>query len=176
MSTFAPLIFLFVVAVAILAVVVKTLAPNLLKPDGDSKRPTGLPVDAYSAKPSLLTEAERTFLYALDQALPPNTRVFVQVALSAIVSTRQGSESRQRSWNRIAQKVADFVVCDQWCKPLVVIELDDSSHKKTKRAARDELLDSILGNVGLRLLHVRAAGNYDVSALRAELLPPVGTM
>jgi len=127
--------------------------------------------DAYTVGSSLLSEAERTFLQTLDQAVPPNTRVFVQVALAAIISPRKGSSTWQRDRNRIAQKVVDFVVCDQWAKPLVAVELDDASHKKTKRADRDELLDSILSNVGLRVIHVRAAGSYDVEALRAELSP-----
>lgn len=132
--------------------------------------------DAYTANSSLLSEAERRFLHALDQAAPPNTRVFAQVALGQIISPRKGSPTWQRDRNRIAQKVVDFVVCDQWQRPLVVIELDDASHKKSKRVERDELLDSILANVGVRLIHMRAAGSYDVEALRAELSPMVSAV
>lgn len=125
--------------------------------------------DAYVIKDSLLSAAERTFHYAVAQVLPPNTQIFVQVALSAILLPRPGSKTWSRDRNRIGQKIADFVVCDQWCRPLAVIELDDSSHRRKARADRDELVDSILQSAGLPILHVVAAGNYDLESLRKQL-------
>lgn len=124
---------------------------------------------AFVVKQSLLSAAERTFLYAVAQALPPNTQIFVQVAYAAILQPRPGSKTWSRDRNRIGQKIADFVLCDQWCQPLAVIELDDSSHKRKARADRDELLDSILHNAGLPLLHYSAAGQYDIASLQAQL-------
>ena len=57
------------------------------------------------------------------------------------------------------------MVCDQRSKkPLLAIELDGGVHNKRKIKERDENLDLIYKNIGLKFIHVdvRKAGNYEI--------------
>lgn len=123
----------------------------------------------YRKQTFILTKAEMSFLSALERSLPPHTRVCIQIPLHLIISAVSDPETRQRDQNQIRQKFVDFVLCDQWTRPLLVIELDDSSHSATKRRDRDELVDAALASAGLPVLRVPARGSYDSARLREQI-------
>lgn len=125
--------------------------------------------DAYVASISLLSDVERAFLCVLETAAPPTSRIYVQVALTALIAPRRGISIPQHDIDRIARDVVDFVLCDQSTKPLAVIDLDDSSPDRSNRTLQDDLLEMILLDVGLPFLRIRAADDYDIPALRTEL-------
>jgi very-short-patch-repair endonuclease len=64
--------------------------------------------------------------------------------------------------NRIKSREMDFVLFhkDEF-EPILVIELDDSSHQREDRIERDKNIDRILHEAGLPILHVPAAYSYD---------------
>jgi len=81
-----------------------------------------------------------------------------------------GTENRQAHMNRVMSKHVDFVLCDlQAVTPVLVIELDDSSHGRDDRRARDEFVDGVLSAAGLPILHVAAKQSYAPKEL-AELI------
>ncbi len=54
--------------------------------------------------------------------------------------------------NKIDRKHVDFVLCDpHTMRPLVGIELDDATHGRVSRQARDEFVDEVLAAAGLFL-------------------------
>lgn len=57
-------------------------------------------------------------------------------------------------FNPIAQKHIDFLLCDGDFKPVVGFEVDDKSHSKPDRAARDSFVDGLYKCVGLPVFHV----------------------
>lgn len=81
---------------------------------------------------------------ALTTALPECV-VLAQVAFSALVTT-----TRQADRNRFDRKVADFLICSKQLTPIVVIELDDSSHHK--KHAQDADRDAMLRNAGYQTI------------------------
>lgn len=69
----------------------------------------------------------------------------------------------------------DFMLCETaTMKPRLVIELDDRSHQKKDRQARDELVDGALEGAGLPILHVRAAKGYVPQDLFAQIHQAIG--
>jgi hypothetical protein len=48
----------------------------------------------------------------------------------------------------------------QTVSPLLVVELDDSSHQRIERRNRDLFVDRALAAAGLPILHVTAKGSY----------------
>lgn len=69
---------------------------------------------------------------------------------------------------KIRQKHVDFLICNKSLTPILVIELDDSSHSREDRRERDEFLDGAFGEAGIRVLHIipsemKAASEKDVS-------------
>ncbi|MEZ6243006.1 MAG: DUF2726 domain-containing protein [Phycisphaerales bacterium] len=137
------------------------------KIEGDTLLSGGERLD-YRRRDWLLTKAERSFLAALDAAVSgghglDGVRVMCKVRLADLVYLPKGMDrsSRARQQNRVNQKHVDFVlVSTDELRPLVVIELDDSSHEREDRRARDGFVDRALGAAGLPLVRVAAARGY----------------
>jgi hypothetical protein len=63
--------------------------------------------------------------------------------------------------NRISQKHVDFLFCDpQTLKPMLGVELDDSSHQRSDRVERDAFVDAVFASTGLPLVHLSARPSY----------------
>ncbi len=134
--------------------------------EGDPKHP--LP---YQRKDYLLSAGERAFLGALDMAAGSEARVFAKVRLADLVWMGKGVAGRMGHQNRVNMKHVDFVVCEaKTLRPWVAVELDDSSHERADRKARDVFVDNALRAAGLPLVRVRTRGSgYSVEELRREL-------
>lgn len=131
----------------------------------------------YQKRPVLLTPAERSFLGVLEQAVAGRYRVQAQVRLADLMTVRAGLAPARRTTaqNRINGKHADFVLCDPATLAiLAAIELDDASHQKVARQARDRFLEGACAAAGLPLLRVEARAAYGVGELRARIGQALG--
>lgn len=125
----------------------------------------------YVAADALLTPAERSFFGVLQQALAPNYHIFAKVRLADIVEVQRGLSVKRRfaAFNRVSAKHADFVACDpQTFRIVGVIELDDRSHRATKRRQRDQFMDSALAAASIPILRIPAQSSYSASSLREQ--------
>jgi very-short-patch-repair endonuclease len=78
---------------------------------------------------------------------------------------------KQGFGGRISQKHVDFVIVDgRTTEFLLVVELDDRTHRQRERRDRDDFLDRAFAAAGIEVLHVQAAAGYDVGRLRALLV------
>lgn len=122
----------------------------------------------YRPRGFLLTPGERRFEIALDRALPEGVRSCYKVRLGDVIDTPTGMRARERriAWNRIAAKHLDFVLVDDaTSRILAAIELDDRSHDRADRQARDEFVDAALESAGVPLLRVKVVRRYDPETL-----------
>ena len=82
----------------------------------------------------------------------------------------KGTENRFGERSRIKSKHIDFVLCDREnIKPLIAIELDDSSHSRPDRIDRDNFIDKALGVAGLPILHQRVQQTYNTQELEDKI-------
>jgi hypothetical protein len=130
---------------------------------------------AYQRRQSLCTPAELLFLKTLDAAIDPAHRVFSMVRLADVV---QPTSRHFSALNKVAMKHLDFVVCDrESTRLLYAIELNDRSHDSATRKTRDSFLAGVMQEVGIPLIFLPAASNYDVAALRTKIarcqIPPM---
>lgn len=64
----------------------------------------------------------------------------------------------------------DFVLCERdTFTPLLVIELDDSSHNRADRQARDDFKNNVLSAAGLPLLRIPVRRHYDLVELTTSI-------
>src|SRR5690606_27410259 len=85
------------------------------------------------------------------------------------------SENSKSAEKRINQKHVDFLLCDAASmRPLVGIELDDSSHERSDRKQRDKTVDGVFKAGGLPLLHMPVGRGYSPAGLTALLAPHLG--
>jgi len=128
----------------------------------------------YAVVPRLITISEQAFYAVLCDALPAGYTIMVQVALNRLVTVQRLPKTqhwRDPRWSRIAQKSIDFVVVRvRDMAPVVVIELDDASHTQQLRIERDVLLDAILHDAGLPIIHHPVQASYDRLAIQAQLV------
>ena len=74
--------------------------------------------------------------------------------------------------NRISQKHVDYLVCDpRTLTPLFAVELDDRSHDRPDRQARDRLVDDVFATAHLPLVRVPVQHAYVISDLAARFAP-----
>lgn len=130
----------------------------------------------YRRKDYLLTVAERNFYEVLKKVSDENNKLlFAKVRLEDLLWLPENVENRFGLRNRIKSRHVDFVLCDKEnIRPLIAIELDDSSHNREDRIKRDDFLDEALHDAGLPILHIRVQETYDVEELIRQIKVSLG--
>lgn len=125
----------------------------------------------YRLRDDFLSPAEASFCRVLLTALKGEALVCPKVGLSDVFFVTRPHENRA-AINRIAQKHVDFLVCDPaTLRPLFGIELDDASHARADRQARDELVERVFEAASLPLLRVPVQRAYTLPELSAQVEP-----
>jgi Protein of unknown function (DUF2726) len=108
-------------------------------------------------------------LYQDLNALYPDHKVFVQVALSQLIDVPEDHPERTAIRNRFTQLVADFVLCRQDMSVVAVIELDDGSHRRRDRQYADARKAKTLVDAGVKLVRIPAGPTaHTTEALRVD--------
>lgn len=125
----------------------------------------------YRLRDNFLTPAEHTFFNSIKPIVGDRALVCAKVGLGDIFKVKAEDQSQYRIYtNKIDRKHVDFLLCDhKTMQPLVGIELDDKSHDRPDRRARDEFVDQVFAAAGLPLVHVRVKRAYDAAELAAQL-------
>ena len=117
----------------------------------------------------LLTKAEKSFYEILRAVVAPHA-VLAKVRLADLVEADERHLPRRSNFDHIKSKHIDFVICDRALPPIIVIELDDSSHQRPDRVARDRDVNRILEIAGLPILRVPVREAYDEAEIAKQLL------
>jgi hypothetical protein len=119
----------------------------------------------YVAIP-ILTDSERRFFSVLEGCTPRGSYVLAQVRLANLVAIEPSTAAFRGRFNAIAMKCVDFVIVNHnTMAPLLVVELDDKSHERADRQARDKFVDQVLSSGGIPILHWPVEGRYNPTQL-----------
>lgn len=119
----------------------------------------------YALRDDWLSAAELSFLGVLRVVTQDRFVACPKVGLQDIFFAKSGSNS-QAYRNKINRKHVDFLLCDATSyKPVMGVELDDSSHGRKDRAERDRFVDQVFAVAGLPLLRVPAARSYSTDVI-----------
>jgi hypothetical protein len=119
----------------------------------------------YFRKRFLLSKPEKYFYNILREVFGSYT-ILPKVRMADLVEANRRHPKWQSNFNQICSKHIDFIICDAWLCPLLALELDGSSHQRTDRQKRDALVDRILANVSLEIVHVPRQKRYLHSEIR----------
>jgi len=146
------------------------LPKHVAEADGDeSVAETELVELPYRIRDDFLSRGERSFFFALTAAVASQAVVCPKVRLGDILFATDKKSSWKHA-NRINQKHVDFLICSRdTMHPLVVIELDDSSHQRESARERDQFKDAVCAAAGLPLVRIQARGNYDAREIARQL-------
>lgn len=127
---------------------------------------------SYEVREELFSAAERSFFGVLEQAVEGQYRILGKVRLGDLIQPAKGYSRSQctGAWNRINQKHVDFVLCQpETLKPVVAVELDDSSHQRKDRSERDDFVDQALASAGVSMVRFAVRNGYAVAEVKAAL-------
>jgi hypothetical protein len=128
------------------------------------------PLRSYFRRKFLLSKPEKYFYNVLREVVG-NYTILTKVRLADLVEANRRHPNWQANFNRIRSKHIDFVICDAWLCPLIAVELDGSSHKRIDRQQRDGLVDQILKEASLEIVHVPRQKRYLHKEIRQLLFP-----
>lgn len=121
---------------------------------------------AYRKKEHLMTKAELEFFRVLELVIKNQYYIVPQLPISKIATTIAKGKDYYTYLNKIDRKTVDFVLFDrQSFSPVMVIELDDSSHNDENRKIRDGFVDNVMKNIGLKIIHVKTSYAYSTEEL-----------
>ena len=151
------------IALTVLAAVGLVLLVAVLRRAARARR---LP---YFSRETLLTQGETAFYRVLRQVVPDGMALCFKVRLCDLIDCAADAR-RKGFWSKISQKHIDFVLVDASDTAIrLAIELDDRSHDRQDRRARDAFVDGALDVAGIPILRVPAAGEYDARTLRTAI-------
>lgn len=114
----------------------------------------------YAKKPYLLTPTEHKFFNILEKTSRDKYYIFPQIVLSDIVQLKGRGSLKSGYRNKIDKKTVDFVLFDKEnISPVLVIELDDYTHKRLSRKRRDNFVNEVLEHCGIPILHITSIPN-----------------
>jgi len=129
----------------------------------------------YHKYKSLFTYREQAFYRALRISVGSEYLIFGKVRLGDLIWLANEPENRKFHSNQIQCKHVDYVLCHKVSfEPMLVIELDDSSHAKPEQQERDKVKDATLASAGLPLLRVELQGRYETKDLRELIKNKLG--
>jgi very-short-patch-repair endonuclease len=121
----------------------------------------------YRKKNYLITEAETNFFKIIENVVGFDYYIFPQVTLSDLFFIKIRREDYQKYYNKINRKSVDFVLVDKKnMKPVLAIELDDSSHNNKSRKKRDSFVEEIFKDAEMPLLRIKCRGNYNTEEVK----------
>lgn len=154
-----------------IALLIRLLITNIVSTKTNSDNPTSY--YEYQLIRKLATSNELTFYQALIVVTKGKHTVFTKVRIADLMTPKKGVHDKKTWWrafNAIAKKHVDFVLCDPLTLEVkCLIELDDSTHNRPDRAARDKLVDMAAASAGIELKHFKVKNKYDYFELEKEL-------
>ncbi|MFO7618519.1 MAG: DUF2726 domain-containing protein, partial [Thermoplasmata archaeon] len=96
----------------------------------------------YHLRDDFLSAAEHSFYLVLRQAVEDWAVICPKVSLSDVFTAKSSDYGEYRTYtNKIDRKHIDFLLCEPGTlRPVAGIELDDRSHARSDRQARDEFV------------------------------------
>lgn len=121
--------------------------------------------EKYTKKDYLLTQTELKFYKLLKQITDElNLVICPQVTLYEIVNNKD-----YKGFNKIQNKSIDFVITEPNLKIKLCIELDDYTHKKEKRVKRDEFINKLFSDLGIKLIRIPVQNFYNLEEIKSKI-------
>jgi predicted RNA-binding Zn-ribbon protein involved in translation (DUF1610 family) len=141
------------------------------------EKPASKPEYPYFARDHFLSPAEHSFFMVLKSVVSDSALISIKVGLGDLFCAKSSDSSKYRIYtNKIDRKHVDFLLCDpKTVQPIVGIELDDKSHQRSDRQARDEFVENVFQAARLPLVRIPVKHAYSTGELQALIKPYLST-
>lgn len=118
----------------------------------------------YTSKSAIMTKTELNFYNKLSSIMGEKYYIVPQAHLSTFLDHKIKKQNWRGAFAIINGKSVDFLICNKEnSRPIIAIELDDWTHGREDRLARDELVNRIINESGILLVRFRE-GEWDTPA------------
>ena len=159
-------IWLIILGLAILAIelykVFKNQQGNATEKESDTKKDYS---QSYQRKYLLTKNEYREYMTLRKLAAEKDLIICPKIRLLDIIEPRKGEKDYKSLFFKIQAKHVDFAICDSTLKIKAILELDDNSHERKDRQARDAFVDQILTSVGYKVIHTRSVTETTLDGL-----------
>lgn len=146
--------------------IIKILKKIFFIKDEENCQKDFLQKNLYVKKEYLLTPTELIFYKVLKEVTDElNLIICPQVSLYEIVNSKE-----YKGFNKIARKTIDFVIAEPNLKIKCCIELDDYTHNRQSRIKRDNFINELFKNVGIKLFHAEVKQYYDKEKIKNAIM------
>lgn len=127
----------------------------------------------YCMRDDFLSPAEHSFFMVLKSVVGDAALISIKVGLGDLFYARSSDASQYRIYtNKIDRKHVDFLLCEpKTVRPILGIELDDKSHQRSDRQARDEFVENLFRAARLPLVRIPVKHSYTTTELQVLLKP-----
>ncbi len=139
----------FAIAIIVL-VILLAIFKSLKFESGEEKLP-------YKLKAQFFNKSEEALFFELKKSLPPEYHIFPK---TRIIDFIEPTNSDYKWRNKIWAKHIDFLVCDQYLKPVLAIELNGKSHHSKDRIKSDNFKKELFKNINLPLEIVEVGEDF----------------
>lgn len=123
----------------------------------------------YEPRP-LLTDNEDRFYQALRPIADRcGLHLLAKVRVADFIGVCSGLEKTEygRFFSKIQAKHVDFMLSDpDTLEPVLLVEVDDSTHDTASRQERDDFLDGVYRQAGIPILHIREMEQLEEAILQ----------
>lgn len=130
------------------------------------------PAPKYDGKQYLFTKTEWTFFNILHGAVGERYLVMGKPRIADVLFVRKGQTRSDwaRAFSQISSKHIDYVIIEpQGGRIVAAIELDDPSHQRQDRQARDVFVNKAFVEAGIPLLRYPTAKEYDAAIIARDV-------
>lgn len=115
-------------------------------------------VAVYAVKNSLMTDCEKHFFSVIKDILGGTYIIQPQINLASVIEKKSAGKYRTELFRNI-----DFGIFDHSYRPLVLIEINDSTHESKKRKVRDSKVAHLcqMANIPLITLWTKSGIHRD---------------
>jgi len=119
----------------------------------------------FYLKQRVLDDREQALFINLKKQLENKYAVLSKVRIEDFVGVKNDNLKKNEHFglrNRIKSRHVDFLICDlNTTRPLLVIELDGTSHNRYDRKERDNILNRIYKDINLKYIHIKVGDNFE---------------
>ncbi len=131
-------------------------------------REKGTAVRLYRKKAQYLTLPEQNFFRVLKSVLCGRYEVYPQAPLVSVI------DKPNASFRNELFRIADFVVINPaTTEPLLLIELNDSSHNRADRRARDQRVAGICADAGIPIIAFTIPESKDTEEVKRRIFKAI---
>lgn len=125
----------------------------------------------YYKNSRFLSPAEISFFNVLQQVVDKEKYyIFCQVSIGQLLKVNKRGKEWWQYFNKINRKAADFVICSKnGYTPLLIIELDDSSHHSSEAREKDGKRDQMFEAAELPLIRFTVKSGYSIAELKSKI-------